>query len=715
MSLRDRFRRVITSDTDTVAGAAEVADTGGVRGWLLERTGGRSPYPLLVLVGFFVVDVVDTQAFGILTPEIQATFDLSTAGLSLILALNFLVLLAGGVFVGFLADRSSRIRLTIVLALMAVLGSVFTGLAPAVWVLVIARVVNGVGVASNDPVHRSLLADFYDEKDRGNIFALHQSSEPVAAVLTPLLVALLGTLFGWRTVFVILAVPIAVMSLFALRLRDPLRGGTEDAEAAEAAAEEPPVPFGEAIRTLGRSKTLRRTWFALFFVGGGFLPVATFVPLFYRNVFGLSLAERGVYGSITSLFAVVGLLYAGAWVRRTFPVDAPKVQRAAGWAFIGVALCVAGLAVSPTLWLSIAFVCLIGLVAGFYVPSSVAIQSAVAPARLRTQAFAFSALFLASGVFLAPIAGSIADSQGLRLGILAFTPLIVVGGIVLRSAGQFVEEDRAMAARALETAAALREQRRSGSSSLLACRGIDVHYGTVQVLFDVDFEVREGEIVALLGTNGAGKSTLLRAISGLTRPSAGFVFIDGHNVTSKAPWETAAQGVVLMPGGKSVFPLMTVEDNLRMAGWLTRNEDQEVSRARLEEVLDLFPRLRERWRTPAGNLSGGEQQMLSLAQSLINDPKLLMIDELSLGLAPKVVGELLDIVRGIHESGVTIVLVEQSVNVALTIADRAYFMEKGQVRFQGATADLLDRTDILRSVFLEGAASAESLLDSTAD
>jgi len=702
---------VVESEGLTV-GAAELAPEDG-RGPLAKVTGGRSAYPLVVLSAFFLVDQIDTQAFGILLPEIQATFNLSTTTISLILALNFLVLLGGSVFIGFLADRSSRIRLTILLAILAVVGSIFTGLSPAIWVLVVARIVNGVGVAASNPVHRSLLADYYEAKDRGNLFAFHQSADQVANVVAPLVVALLGTIFGWRLVFIILAVPIAVIVVFALRLRDPLRGGTDDAETAAAAAQEPPQDFGEAIRTLGRSRTLRRTWAALVFVGAGFLPIATFVPLFYRTVFGLSLAQRGVLGAISSLFGIVGLLVAGAWVQRVLPVDAARVQRASGHAFIGVAVCVVGFAASPSLWFSFVSICLLGLVSGFYVPASAAVQALVAPARLRTQAFAFGALFLASGAFLAPIAGSIADSQGLRLGLLAFTPFLVIGGIVMVSAGRFVEEDRAAAQRSLETAASLRAQRESGEiSSLLVCRGLDVHYGTVQVLFDVDFEVRQGEIIALLGTNGAGKSTLLRAISGLTPPTNGFVFIDGQDVSSKAPWDTAAAGVVLMPGGKSVFPLMTVEDNLKMATWLNRR-DPDFIRERMAEVRHLFPRLEERWTTPAGNLSGGEQQMLSLAQSLINKPKLLMIDELSLGLAPKVVGELLEIVREIHRTGVTIVLVEQSVNIALTIADRAYFMEKGQVRFSGATADLLGRDDILRSVFLEGAASAESLLNPT--
>jgi branched-chain amino acid transport system ATP-binding protein len=159
-----------------------------------------------------------------------------------------------------------------------------------------------------------------------------------------------------------------------------------------------------------------------------------------------------------------------------------------------------------------------------------------------------------------------------------------------------------------------------------------------------------------------------------------------------------------MPGGKSVFPSLTVKENLDMAGWLYYKDTAHIRQA-TDTVYDVFPVLEQRLSQQAGSLSGGEQQMLSLAQALIAKPKLLMIDELSLGLAPLIVQQLLEIVKTIHSNGTTIILVEQSVNVALTVAEHAYFMEKGEIRYDGPTAELLKRTDILRSVFLEGAKS----------
>ena len=243
--------------------------------------------------------------------------------------------------------------------------------------------------------------------------------------------------------------------------------------------------------------------------------------------------------------------------------------------------------------------------------------------------------------------------------------------------------------------------------SFLEVRGVDASYGPVQILFGLDLDVHEGEIVALLGTNGAGKSTLFKCITGLLPPTAGTVSFNGEFITNLATNEIAERGVVMMPGGKSVFPTLTVRENLRLACWLKRRDAAAV-RAAEDRVLALFPRLADRISQQAGDLSGGEQQMLAISQALIPDPKLLLIDELSLGLAPTIVGQLVEVVRQIHASGLTVVVVEQSINVALRLAERAVFMEKGEFRFTGSTKDLLDRPDILRSVFIAGASAAPS-------
>ncbi|MDX6215599.1 MAG: branched-chain amino acid transport system ATP-binding protein livF [Frankiales bacterium] len=243
---------------------------------------------------------------------------------------------------------------------------------------------------------------------------------------------------------------------------------------------------------------------------------------------------------------------------------------------------------------------------------------------------------------------------------------------------------------------------------LLRCSGVDVAYDKVQILFGVDLDVAEGEIIALLGTNGAGKSTLLKAISGLVQPAAGQITFAGRDITRADAVATSRQGILQVPGGKAVFPSLTVAEHFTAAAWLSREVAPSELAQRTDRVLELFPRLRERWDQLAGNLSGGEQQQLALGMTFVTKPRLLIIDELSLGLAPAIVAQLLDVVREIHADGTTIILVEQSVNVALTIATRAYFMEKGEVRFSGPTDELLGRDDILRSVFLQGASKGLS-------
>ncbi len=239
---------------------------------------------------------------------------------------------------------------------------------------------------------------------------------------------------------------------------------------------------------------------------------------------------------------------------------------------------------------------------------------------------------------------------------------------------------------------------------LLSCQAVEVSYGPVQILFGVDLDVHEGEIVALLGTNGAGKSTLLKGAAGLVKVGGGKVKLGQGDIAGEPAEAIARMGLSLMPGGRGVFPTLTVDENLRLGTWMIR-KDHAATREAKQRVIDLFPILGQRHGQQAGNLSGGEQQMLSLAMALMVTPKVLMIDELSLGLAPTIVAQLIDVVKLLHKAGTTIVVVEQSVNVALQLAERAVFLEKGEVRFSGRTTELLDRPDILRSVFIAGANS----------
>ncbi|MHB8669679.1 MAG: ABC transporter ATP-binding protein [Acidimicrobiales bacterium] len=234
---------------------------------------------------------------------------------------------------------------------------------------------------------------------------------------------------------------------------------------------------------------------------------------------------------------------------------------------------------------------------------------------------------------------------------------------------------------------------------LLQVEQIDFCYGLLQVLFGVSLEVRRAEALALLGTNGAGKSTLLRVISGLAPATSGRILFGNNDITNRPSEHLVREGLVLVQGGRSVFGDMTVAENLEMQAFTVRKR-QSWLRERKSLVLDVFPRLAERRSQAAGSLSGGEQQQLALAKAMLLEPRLLCIDELSLGLSPAVVRDLLDVVRGINATGVAVLLVEQSLHIANSLCDRAIFMEKGEVRFEGLTTELLRSDDVARAVFL---------------
>jgi ABC-type branched-subunit amino acid transport system ATPase component len=236
---------------------------------------------------------------------------------------------------------------------------------------------------------------------------------------------------------------------------------------------------------------------------------------------------------------------------------------------------------------------------------------------------------------------------------------------------------------------------------VLQLRNIDFSYGPVQVLFDVHLDVGRGETLALLGTNGAGKTTLLRLVSGLGVPSRGAVRLNGDNVTRWSPQTRVKSGIHQLAGGNAIFAPMSVRENLEMAGFIYR-KNRKDRRARFERALSIFPDLEARLSDTAGLLSGGQQQMLGLAMALMHDPEILLIDELSLGLAPLIVESLLRVIDRLKADGQTMIIVEQSLNVALAIAERAVFMEKGRICFEGPSAELLQREDLVRAVFLGG-------------
>jgi branched-chain amino acid transport system ATP-binding protein len=679
---------------------------------LVKVAGGMVVFPLIVLFFLYFFDEFDTAAFGTLAPEIQKSFHLTDSRFGLIVILNLSVVLLFSVVVGYYGDRLPRTKLVVAGALVAGTFSFGTGLAAATWMLIVMRIGNGVGVLVNDPIHRSLLTDYYKPEDRPGVFALHSNAVRLGGVFGPMAAGIFGSLFGWRAAFMVLIVPIFIMAFIARELQNPVRGATDDEVSAELAAEERAVTFGRGARILFSVKTLRRQYLAWLFIGAGFLPLAFEIPQFYEREFGLKPFERGALGALAAAAGFVGVQVGGRLTSEWLAKGMGEPLKRAGWSLVVVGPGLMLLAWAPTLWIAIPVAVVTTGLAGIFTPAFITTQALVSPARVRSLSFSFGSVFIVAGVWalwLIPGVSAISDHSGIRWGLLALAPYWVIGGLVLSSGHKFVAADTQRSLEVLQMTAELRRNRLSASTnSILVVRGLDVSYGPVQVLFGVDFDLEEGEIIALLGTNGAVKSTLLKAISGLVPMQSGAIYFDGDDITGLEPEDSFALGLVQVPGGRGIFPGLTVKENLEVAAWASRRPRAEVNEA-VQEVLRTFPSLQRRYDQNAGVLSGGEQQMLTLGQAFIAKPKLLMIDELSLGLAPIVVEDLLRIVRRIHEEGTAVILVEQSVNIALTVAHRALFMEKGEVRFSGATEDLLHRDDILRAVFLSGASALEGV------
>jgi len=231
------------------------------------------------------------------------------------------------------------------------------------------------------------------------------------------------------------------------------------------------------------------------------------------------------------------------------------------------------------------------------------------------------------------------------------------------------------------------------SDIILSVKDLKVNYGGIEAVKGISFEVPAGQVVTLIGANGAGKSTTLKAIAGLVKPRSGSIEFSGNNITGKDSSDIVARGITLVPEGRRVFDNMSVIENIRIGAYLRKdNLDDDI-----DWVYSLFPRLKERSWQLAGTLSGGEQQMLAVARALMSRPKVLMMDEPSLGLAPLVVKGIFDIIREINKRGVTVLLIEQNANMALKIADYAYVLETGRIGLSGTGADLLNNEDVKKA------------------
>jgi len=694
---------------------------------LAKLGGGVSLFPLGVLFAIELLDQATQSAFNVLTPNIRDAFHLTNAGILLIVAIAGAAALACTLPIAVLADRTNRVRIALVGALVGAAFSIGLGVAQTVVVATIMLVGVSMGQAVIFPTHNSLLADYYPVPVRPRVYSAHRSGISVGAIVGVLLGAGLATVFTWRAPFFFFAVPIVVVVIVGLRLREPPRGRHEqlelseqmlasergeaapldDAPAAPAALPvdipvETPPSLGEAWRTVWKIGVLRRIFIALPFLAAAIAGFTSLASLQYQETFHLDAVQRAYLIAPIQLFDLLGLAVGAVIATRLARRDIALVFRMLAVASIVAAGFAVLFALAPNV--PLAFIGNAGIDASLAIvgPGVLASLSLAIPARVRSVGFSIGALFILPGFLVLPSVGALGDAVGFRYGLLILVPIFAIGGLIVSSAGSLIERDVRDVWTSMRTRTQMLIDRHEGRLPLLAVRELSVGYDGVVVLADMAIEIGEGEIVALVGTNGAGKSTLLRAIGGVVEADHGAIVFDGRDITHLPPDEIARLGVAQVPGGEGIFPNLRVEDNLRVAAWQGRRRGEHDADM-IDEALSAFPTLASRRDERAANLSGGQQQMLALAMATITRPKLFLIDELSLGLSPIVVEQLLGAIESMRQAGTAILLVEQSMNVAVAVADRVYVMDTGVVRFSGSAEELAAHPELLWSLYLEKA------------
>ena len=678
------------------------------------KAGGASMIVLLLLL--YVIEEFQRVALLVLGPDIQTSLDISDTVLLGLISFGGVILVLATLPFAWLADRYSRTKVLGIAAAVWGAFGVAMGFVVNAFQMGIASGGTGIGAAANIPIAPSLIADQYPIGIRTRMFAAQTLGRPIGQVVGPLvaggIVAIAGTENegSWRWVFWMFGIPAAMLAVAFVLKKDPARGRNEQeavfgADVAKNAVDDGPVRLSAAMARLKKVRTFYFLIVGIGVLGFALVAVPATFNLMLKDVYGYDAPERGWIMSVTWAVSVLAIPIAGRYGERLFRRNPPSALKLMGASILlyGVSLTI-GLRFEQA-GILIAFFAIGNAFQGMAFTQMGPTISAVVPYQMRAQAFAMVGvyIFLMGGFFGGLLTGALSDAFGQRTALtVVVPPAAALGGILIIYGSRYMRRDISLTVS--ELMEMQEEQKRMAADPanipVLQVRNVDASYGTLQVLFDVSFEVKRGECLALLGTNGAGKSTILRSISGLLNPDRGVVRMNGRTITLVDPQYRVALGMMQIPGGEAVFPSMSVSENLEI--WSELIEDKTKRRERMDAVFEVFPEIRHLVDSRAGSLSGGQQQMLALGKAIMLEPDLLLIDELSLGLAPIVVQRLLEIVERLKAQGTTMVLVEQSVNVALSVADRAVFMERGQVKFEGPAQELLERDDLLRAVFLSG-------------
>jgi ABC-type branched-subunit amino acid transport system ATPase component/sugar phosphate permease len=699
---------------------------------LTRRLVGVSRWPLILLTIIYAIQVSDQYLLPSVFPYIKQEFGLSDTSLGVLSGSYFLVVVLGTVPFGILADRKRRTRIIAWGTTAWGACMIWTGLSSSYPSVLLARTSLGISDPCDNPTSQSLLGDYYPVNQRSKVFGVYQTGQLFGFILLPV-GAGMAAAWGWRAAFFFFAVPGFIVSMLVWTLREPIRG-TQDRKHQNIVgdATRPSIYDSMTTRQAYREILKVRTFHAslwsstiasLFYGGIGTWTVTYLVR--YQN---LSVPQGASAVSLFALGGLVGALVAGYLADWLIFIGFPSARiLMAGACRVGVfPLMYVAFTVHNTPVMLIMFTVGAVVLTASQPPLAAARLDVLHPS-LRGRGTSLDALMQSLASAASPVVfGILSDHIGLRGAFLTLIPLSAVGGVVLllfavRSYSRdeqrvqtmvaaeamgtsgstiTVNEPPPSAEKAAASAAATATTSPGATTTmnegpLLTVDAIDVSYGMIQVLFGASMTVRRGGCHALVGRNGVGKSTLLRSIAGLVDPTAGRISFLGTDLTGVPPEQRVKLGLTLVVGGKSTFPSLSVRDNLWIGAFPFAG-DHDLIAARTDAVLEIFPNLVPRLSQTGGTLSGGEQQMVALARALMAGPELLLVDELSLGLAPMVTEELLRAIARIVELGTTVLIVEQSLRVALRMAEEVFFMERGEVQSLGRADQLGSVDDLVR-------------------
>ena len=701
---------------------------------------GVAKWPLVLLTAVYTINVSDQFLLSSMFPLLKREFGMSDTALGILSGSYLISVTLGTVPFGSLADRYSRTRIIAWGTAAWGITMIFTGLASGFFMLLLGRMVLGLWDPCDNPTSQSLLADYYPVNQRSKVMGIYQTGQLTGFFLLPI-GGLMGQAWGWRATFFFFALPAFVVALLSWRLPEPVRGiqerrhqRLETDESTVIASQYQSLPvmaaYQHILRCRSYTASLVSSAVGSLFFGG----IGVWTPTFLIRYHDLDVAEATTALSVVAVGGLVGVLTAGnlADFLTHSGYTSARIGVAGICRLISAPLFMAAFLVgyTPLMLVLLAFGALF-LVAA--IPPLNAARVDVLHPDLRGRGTSLDAVTQSLASAASPVIyGVIADASDLRTAYVLLIPLAALAGLILmtfalasyRRDEQAVQamvrhehglhvarlaaaaEHPAETAGADQSAPAVSAQAESaaadaddpeprpeaaafapGAEPLLQIEALDFSYGPIQVLFGIDLTVPQGGCHALVGRNGVGKTTLLANIGGLLHAQSGQMFFRGQDLVGIPPEQRAKLGITLMAAGQSIFPSLSVRDNLWFGAYPFAGSQSLVT-ARLGEVLDVFPALGPRLDQRAGTLSGGEQQMVALGRALVAGPDLLLIDELSLGLAPTVTVELLKVVERIAGLGTTILLVEQSIGVALSVADSVFFMDRGRVSELGPAADL---------------------------